>query len=127
MDEAELAAEALKRGAKAFVGKGIDPADMAAILRQVIDGTLVTGTFGNGDGPATSAADKLGLTAREREILGHVAAGKPNKKIAGELWLSEQTIKYHLTNVYRKIGVSSRTEAARFAYEHGLAGRDQAG
>jgi len=127
MDEAGLAAEALKRGAKAFVGKGIDPADMAAILRQVMDGTLVTGTFGNGDGPAKSAADELGLTARECEVLGHVAAGKPNKKIAGELWLSEQTIKYHLTNVYRKLGVSSRTEAARFAYEHGLAGRDQAG
>jgi DNA-binding NarL/FixJ family response regulator len=126
-DEAEFAAEALKRGAKAFVGKGVDPADMAAILRQVIDGTLVTGTFGNGDDSAKSAADELGLTAREREILGHVAAGWPNKKIAGELWLSEQTIKYHLTNVYRKIGVSSRTEATRFAYENGLAGRDQPG
>ena len=124
-DESELAAEALKRGATAFVGKGIDPADLAAILRQVIDGTLVTGTFGNGS--AKSAADELGLTAREREILGHVAAGRPNKKIAGELWLSEQTIKYHLTNIYRKIGVSSRTEAARFAYENGLAGRDQVG
>ena len=126
LDEPELAAEALRRGAKAFVGKAIDPAELAPILCQIIDGTLAAESFANGAG-AERASDKLGLTAREREILGHVAAGRSNKQIAGELWLSEQTIKYHLTNLYRKIGVSSRTEAARFAYDHGLAGRRQAG
>ncbi|MDP9306927.1 MAG: LuxR C-terminal-related transcriptional regulator, partial [Actinomycetota bacterium] len=47
---------------------------------------------------------------------------RSNKQIAADLWLSEQTIKYHLTNVYRKLDVGSRTEAARFAYDHGLAG-----
>ena len=126
LDEPELAAEALRRGAKAFVGKAIDPAELAPILCQIIDGTLAAESFANGAGEER-ASDKLGLTAREREILGHVAAGRSNKQIAGELWLSEQTIKYHLTNLYRKIGVSSRTEAARFAYDHGLAGRRQAG
>lgn len=126
LDEPELAAEALRRGAQAFIGKAVDPAELAPILCQIIDGTLAAESFANGAG-AERASDELGLTAREREILGHVAAGQSNKQIAGELWLSEQTIKYHLTNLYRKIGVSSRTEAARFAYDHGLAGRRQAG
>jgi DNA-binding NarL/FixJ family response regulator len=127
VDDPQLAAEALRRGAKAFLGKSIDPADMAPILRQVFEGTLVTETFGGGPGFAERAADELGLTGREREILEQVAAGRPNKQIAGELWLSEQTIKYHLTNVYRKLGVGSRTEAARFAYEHGLTRNGQSG
>ena len=127
VDEPELAAEALRRGAKAFVGKAIDPAELAPILCQIIDGTLAAESLANGASSEERASDDLGLTPREREILWHVAAGRSNKQIAGELWLSEQTIKYHLTNLYRKIGVSSRTEAARFAYDHGLAGRRQAG
>jgi two-component system nitrate/nitrite response regulator NarL len=127
LDEPELAADALRRGAQAFIGKAVDPAELAPILCQIIDGTLAAESIANGAGSADRASDELGLTAREREILGYVAAGRSNKQIAGELWLSEQTIKYHLTNLYRKIGVSSRTEAARFAYDHGLAGQRQAG
>jgi two-component system nitrate/nitrite response regulator NarL len=102
VEDAELAAEALRRGAKAFLGKGIDPADVAPVLRQVFEGEIVTETVGNSVGVEHRPAD--------------------HKQIALEFWLSEQTIKYHLTNVYRKLGVSSRTEAARFAYDHGLAG-----
>jgi two-component system nitrate/nitrite response regulator NarL len=121
VDDPELATEALRRGAKAFLGKGIDPAEMAPVLHQVFDGTVVTESFG-APSVAERAADEFGLTGREREILEQVASGQSNKQIAGTFWLSEQTIKYHLTNVYRKLGVSSRTEAARFAYDHGLAG-----
>jgi two-component system nitrate/nitrite response regulator NarL len=121
VDEPGLAEEALRRGARAFLGKGIDPADVAPVLHQVSEGTLVTESFG-APGIAGAAADEFGLTGRESEILEQVASGQSNKQIAGKFWLSEQTIKYHLTNVYRKLGVSSRTEAARFAYEHGLAG-----
>jgi len=121
-DEPELAAEALRLGAKAFLGKGIDPADIGPVLRQVFEGKVVTGSFGTAAGESVRAAEEFGLTGREREILERVAMGRSNKQIAGEFWLSEQTIKYHLTNVYRKLGVSSRTEAARFAYDHGLAG-----
>jgi len=121
VDDPELATEALRRGATAFLGKGIDPADVAPVLRQVFEGTLVTESFG-ASGAAERAADEFGLTGREREILEQVAAGHSNKQIAADFWLSEQTIKYHLTNVYRKLQVGSRTEAARFAYVHGLAG-----
>jgi DNA-binding NarL/FixJ family response regulator len=121
VDDPGLATEALRRGARAFLGKGIDPEDLAPVLRQVFEGTLVTESFG-ASGVAERAADEFGLTGREREILEQVAAGHSNKQIAAGFWLSEQTIKYHLTNVYRKLEVGSRTEAARFAYDHGLAG-----
>jgi two-component system nitrate/nitrite response regulator NarL len=122
VEDADLAGEALRRGARAFLGKGIDPADVAPVLRQVFEGTIVTESLGSPAGASQRAADEFGLTSREREILEQVASGRSNKQIAREFWLSEQTIKYHLTNVYRKLGVSSRTEAARFAYDHGLAG-----
>ena len=122
VEDTDLATEAMRRGAKAFLGKGIDPAEVAPVLRQVFEGEVVTEAVGNSTGFAQRAADEFDLTSREREILEQVAAGRSNKQIAREFWLSEQTIKYHLTNVYRKLGVSSRTEAARFAYDHGLAG-----
>jgi DNA-binding NarL/FixJ family response regulator len=127
VEDPELAAEARKRGAKAFLGKRIDPAELAPVLRQVFEGALVSESLGSTGSAPEEAADDLGLTTREREILDRVATGRSNKQIAAEFWLSEQTIKYHLTNVYRKLGVSSRTEAARFAYDHGLAGGSSPG
>ena len=50
----------------------------------------------------------------------HVAEGRSNKDVARALWVTEQTVKFHLSNIYRKLGVSNRTEATRYAYEHGL-------
>ena len=62
-----------------------------------------------------------GLTPRELEVLRLVTAGGTNKAIAAELGLSERTVERHLSNVYDKLGVSSRAAATAFAYEHGLA------
>ena len=61
-----------------------------------------------------------GSPSARRDILKALADGLSNKQIARQFWLSEQTIKFHLTNIYRKLGVGSRTEAVRQAYEHGL-------
>jgi DNA-binding NarL/FixJ family response regulator len=61
-----------------------------------------------------------GLTEREVEVLRLVAAGKSNREIAGDLYLSVKTVARHLSNIFFKIGVSSRTAATAFAYEHGL-------
>jgi len=61
-----------------------------------------------------------GLSPREREVLGLVAAGLTNRAIAGELYLSEKTVARHLSNIFTKLGVSSRAGATAYAYEHGL-------
>ena len=56
------------------------------------------------------------LTERELEILQHVAEGLSNSQIGKQLWVTEQTVKFHLSNIYRKLGVGNRTEATRYAY-----------
>ena len=62
-----------------------------------------------------------GLTAREAEVLRLVASGKTNRDIAVELVISEHTVARHLQNIFGKLGVTSRSAAAAFAYEHDLA------
>lgn len=65
-------------------------------------------------------AAPAGLTDREREVLRQVAAGRTNRQIAAALVISEHTVARHVRNIFGKIGVSSRTAAAAFAYEHGV-------
>ncbi len=61
-----------------------------------------------------------GLTRRELEVLQHVATGATNRTVAARLWVTDQTVKFHLSNTYRKLGVSNRFEASRWAWENGL-------
>jgi DNA-binding CsgD family transcriptional regulator len=68
----------------------------------------------------TRAADPAGLSPREVEVLRLVAAGRTNQAIAGELFLSEKTVARHLSNIFAKLDVGSRTAAAAYAFEHGL-------
>src|SRR6185295_8644513 len=71
--------------------------------------------------PESSAThEALGLTQRELELLRLVASGATNNRLAGQLFVTEQTVKFHLSNIYRKLGVANRTQASRFAYSHGL-------
>ena len=62
-----------------------------------------------------------GLTEREAEVLALVAAGRSNREIAEALVLSSKTVARHLSNIFAKLGVASRTQATRWALEHGLA------
>ena len=62
----------------------------------------------------------LGVTGREAEVLALVARGLTNAEVAKELFISSCTVDWHLSSIYRKLGLHSRTEAARFASEHGL-------
>ncbi len=69
---------------------------------------------------ATSASGSHGLTDREVEVIRLVAAGKTNRQVATELVISEHTAARHLQNIYAKLGISSRTAASAFAFEHRL-------
>jgi len=60
------------------------------------------------------------LSPRELEILRLVASGASNGRVAAELWVTEQTVKFHLSNVYTKLGVANRTEASHYAHVNGL-------
>jgi DNA-binding NarL/FixJ family response regulator len=121
IDDPALVRAALERGASAFVLKHIDPRDLGSALRQSVTGTI----FRPLDllNAAQNACEETGLTKRELSILEELPAGASNQQIAKRLFLAEQTVKFHLTNIYRKLGVSTRTEALHFAYEKGLVER----
>jgi DNA-binding NarL/FixJ family response regulator len=115
----DLIETALRRGASAYVLKSVDPSDLPSTLRQAINGTVFS-TVGAPAESDTSAVRAAGLTERETGILKALARGLSNDEIAKELWVTQQTVKFHLTNIYRKLGVKNRTEATRYAYQQGL-------
>jgi DNA-binding NarL/FixJ family response regulator len=117
-DDPELIQDALRRGASAFILKQIDPRDLPGAIRQAVEGTIYS-AMGRTE-ETEGGSDSSGLTPKELDVLNRVARGLSNKEISKELWLSEQTIKFHLTNIYRKLGVGNRTEATRYAYQQGL-------
>jgi two-component system response regulator DegU len=115
--------EAIEAGASGYVLKSVSALDVPALVRQVAAGsTIFHKPAGDAPGGATDG-ETPPLTEREATILAAVAGGKTTKTISAELWVSEHTVKFHLTNIYRKLGVSNRSGAVRYAYEHGLAAR----
>lgn len=110
---------ALKRGASGYIVKSVNPLDLASAIRQAVEGTVYH-AVGLPEVDEASVAKAAGLTERELAILKAVARGLSNQQIGKELWVTEQTVKFHLTNIYRKLGVANRTEAARYAYQNGL-------
>jgi DNA-binding NarL/FixJ family response regulator len=119
VDSDETAREALSLGACAFISKRIDPDELPDALLAAFEESVSEpiGLLLGGDIPAVREA---GLTERELEILRALAQGQANSQIAKQFWLAEQTVKFHLTNIYRKLGIGSRTEAVHWAYRHGL-------
>ena len=112
--------EAARRGgARGYVVKTVEPVDLAKVLRTALSSTSFT-VWG---ADAAQASDRPSgatvLSERETAVLDAVARGLSNREIGRQLWISEQTVKFHLRNVYRKLGISSRTEAARYAYRTG--------
>lgn len=76
-------------------------------------------------GPRLSRPLPGGLSAREAEVLRLVATGRSNRAVAEELTISVRTVERHVANIFLKLGVSSRTEAARFAFAHGLVSHER--
>ncbi len=118
IDEPEQIQTALKQGASTFIVKHIDPRDLPSALRQAAEGTVFQ-TLG-ADESSDDAAKEAGITDGELRVLQALAQGHSNNQIAAELFITNQTVKFHLTNIYRKLEVSNRTEAVRYAYQHGL-------
>jgi DNA-binding NarL/FixJ family response regulator len=112
---------ALHAGANAYMLKTTTAVDISSVLRQVSQGVVFHAPSSPTPGPSSSEPQKPVLTDREQTILAAVGAGLTTAAISRELWVSEHTIKFHLTNIYRKIGVSNRAGAVRYALEHGLA------
>ena len=109
---------AFARGALAYVVKTAQPQDVASAVRQAFEHSIFFPRTGQATAP--SAAEPRpeapgGLTRRELEILRLVAEGHTNAQMARMLWVTEQTVKFHLSNVYRKLDVTNRTEASRWA------------
>ena len=121
-EDAESIEDALQRGASGYVFKSINPLDLPSTIRQVIEGSVYhPRARGTGAGaPAAAPAAGAGLSDRELDILRLVAEGLSNADIASRLFVTGQTVKFHLSNIYRKLGVANRTEATRFAYRNGL-------
>jgi DNA-binding NarL/FixJ family response regulator len=119
MDSDEAVHAALALGANAFISKNVEPPDLVEAIRQAANGVLPE-PVGRATKRVNAAAESTGLTERELAVLRALGEGRSNKEIAKSLWLAEQTVKFHLTNIYRKLNVSSRTEAVHWAYAHGL-------
>ena len=118
--------DAVCAGAHAVLSKTIDPVSAGTLLREIVRGTVFhcladpsirAGRTATG---IESTHQSLGLTQRELELLRLVASGATNSRLARQLFVTEQTVKFHLSNIYRKLGVANRTQASRFAYAHGL-------
>jgi DNA-binding NarL/FixJ family response regulator len=113
----------LDAGVTSCVSKAVYPSDLGAVIRQAARGmvfhrpvTSVAGTLAaSGRAKTKLNAHDPALTRRELEILRLARDGVGNKEIARDLWITEQTVKFHLSNVYRKLGVSNRTRASRVA------------
>ncbi|HEU6446308.1 MAG TPA: response regulator transcription factor, partial [Gaiellaceae bacterium] len=122
--DSQMIDAALVAGASAYVVKTAHPEDLASAVRQAFSHSVYLAGRRNlapaPVKPKTEAADEPVLTRRELEILRLVAEGHSNAQLARMLWVTEQTVKFHLSNIYRKLDVANRTEASRWAQLHGL-------
>jgi DNA-binding NarL/FixJ family response regulator len=116
---------ALAAGAEGAISKLVHPIALGTLVREALNKNIA-------HSPASIAAIRAednvtmiahsSLTPREFEILRLVAAGATNGDIARELWVTEQTVKFHVSNIYRKLGVANRTEACHYAHVNRLLG-----
>jgi two-component system nitrate/nitrite response regulator NarL len=133
-EDSEDLLEALRGGACGYLLKNIDTEALVEAIRRAAEGESVispqmTGKLVQGvRRPLRDAApsDKEKLSPREREILALLAKGVSNKEIARGLDLAESTVKIHVQGILRKLGLSSRVQAAVYAVEHGLVAREGA-
>jgi DNA-binding NarL/FixJ family response regulator len=123
--EPELVKSAFAAGASVYCAKTAQPDDLASAIRQVFRRSIFMAAPDERESPAVEVRSVVApvphdLTRRELEVLRLVAEGHSNSELAKMLWVTEQTIKFHLSNTYRKLNVANRTEASRWAQVNGL-------
>ncbi len=130
----EYAFAAIRAGASGFLLKDVRPEELVDAIRAIAAGDAVVSPritrellnrhaagFGNEPDPAGPGGDPLSaLTPREREVFHAVASGATNAEIAGQLFMSEATVKTHVTRILAKLGLRDRVQAVIFSYEHHL-------
>jgi DNA-binding NarL/FixJ family response regulator len=134
-DEDDYVARALAEGAAGFLLKAADPRELIIGVRAVADGAAylspriaqkVIAQLGGGRLAKANAARRRleQLTPRERDVLALVGRGRSNQEIGAELFLSEGTVKSHVSAILLRLGCNNRVQAAILAYEAGIVGTD---
>ena len=129
-DKDEDLLAAIRSGAVGYLMKNMTPSKLVAALRSVQQGESALSRsmtlrlmeeLSRTKEPEPFGDPALGrLTRREIDVLAELAAGKSNQEIAGQLYISENTVKYHVHSILKKLNLRDRSEAARFAREHGV-------
>lgn len=118
IDGAEIVRQALLYGAQGYIPKTVGADEMATALRRILDGQIYV--------PPNLASAEGGhrlddqLTPRQVEVLAELCAGRTNREIAEQLGMSENTVRAHVSAIFRQLGVRSRTEAVLMAKRKGL-------
>jgi len=130
-DEDELVFAAIRAGASGYLLKEVRAQQLASAIQTVAEGysliypsvaRRVLDEFGRlraGEPPATEDEGYRALTAREREVLRLIADGRANKEIATALGIGERTVKTHISNIFTKLEITDRTQAALYVHERG--------
>jgi len=118
---------ALRAGASGYQLKDIEPDDLVQTIRDVLNGQsklhpkVTLHVMDHLSKPPTQPQTKIDeLTKREKEVLNELAKGKSNKEIASALFITEKTVKTHISNILSKLQLSDRTQAAIYAVKNGF-------
>lgn len=127
----ERGLSAIREGAVGYLMKDVQPDALYRALHGARRGEpqlhpqiarkLLSQVAGGGSARGAERTGADTLTARERDVLARLARGMSNKEIAADLYVSEKTVKTHVSNILQKLGLADRTQAALYAVRHGLA------
>jgi len=125
-DDEEYVYETVRSGATGYLLKDVDPGRLVESVLKVYKGesvihpSVTAKLFQEFNRLSKSSSDENNLTPREQEVLKLIAQGLANKDIAKGLFISEKTVKNHVYNIFRKIDVADRTQAAVYAIKNNL-------
>ena len=118
---------AIEAGAAGYQLKDIEPDELVEVIRKIMRGENIlhplatTHLMKERERPKETPLHQLNpLTPREKDVLSELSKGKSNREIARSLYVTEKTVKTHISNIFSKLGVQDRTQAVLYAVKHGL-------